>query len=71
MIRVAVVEDISEIRQGLELILNNTDGFTCVATYNNAEDAVLGLPAIHPDVAIMDIHLPGLTGIECIAKIKD
>ena len=71
MIRVAVVEDISEIRQGLELILNNTDGFTCVATYTNAEDAVLGLPALNADVAIMDIHLPGMTGIECIAQIKD
>lgn len=70
MIRVAVVEDISEIRQGLELILNNTDGFTCAATYTNAEEAVLGLPALNADVAVMDIHLPGITGIECIAKVK-
>lgn len=70
MIRVAVVEDISEIRQGLELILNNTDGFTCVGTYTNAEDAVIGLPALNADVAVMDIHLPGMTGIECIAKVK-
>ncbi|MEP7263499.1 MAG: response regulator transcription factor [Bacteroidota bacterium] len=71
MIRVAIVEDISDIRQGLELILNTTDGFTCVSTFSNAEDAVLNLPALNVDVVVMDIHLPGMTGIECITRIKD
>jgi len=71
MIRVAIIEDISDIREGLKLILNNTEGFECVASYTNAEDAVLNLPAINADVALMDIHLPGMTGIECIAQIND
>jgi len=70
-IRIAVVEDDKTVREVLEILLSGTPGFMCVATYGNGEDAVAGLPGVNPDVVLMDINLPGISGIECIARIKD
>jgi DNA-binding NarL/FixJ family response regulator len=64
------VEDISEIREGLRFIINQTVDFQFVSAYNNAEDAHAGLPKDKPDIVIMDIGLPGSTGIDCIRKLK-
>lgn len=70
-IRIAVVEDDKTVREGLLMLLNGSPGFSCVATYGNGEDAVAGLPEVKPDVVLMDIHLPGISGIECILALKD
>ena len=70
-IRIAVVEDDKTVRDGLEILLNGSPGFTCVATYSNGEDALAGLPALLPDVALMDIDLPGTNGIDCILALKE
>jgi DNA-binding NarL/FixJ family response regulator len=70
-IRIAVVEDDKTVREGLQMLLNGSPGFSCVATYGNGEDAVAGLPAVKPDVALMDINLPGISGIECILALKE
>jgi DNA-binding NarL/FixJ family response regulator len=70
-IRIAVVEDDKTVREGLQMLLNGSLGFSCVATYGNGEDAVAGLPAVKPDVALMDINLPGISGIECILALKE
>jgi DNA-binding NarL/FixJ family response regulator len=71
MITVAIVEDIKDIREGLKLLIDSSDGFTCTEVYVNAEDAVKELPNSQPDVVLMDINLPGINGIEAIRQIKD
>ena len=70
-IRIAVVEDDKTVREGLQMLLNGSPGFTCVAAYGNGEDAVAGLPEANPDVVLMDINLPGISGIECILALKE
>ena len=70
-IRIAVVEDDKTVREGLQILLNGSPGFSCVATYGNGEDAVADLPAVLPDVVLMDINLPGISGIECILALKE
>lgn len=69
-ILISIVEDITEIREGLRFIINQTAGFQFVSAYDNAEDAYAGLPGDKPDIVIMDIGLPGSTGVECIRKLK-
>ena len=71
MIIVAIVEDIREIREGLKLLIDGSDGFTCAQTYQTAEDALIALPLDPPDVVLMDIHLPGMNGIEAVRRLKD
>jgi len=70
-IRIAVVEDDITVRAVLEILLNGSPGFTCVAAYGSGEDAVAGLPDVNPDVVLMDINLPGISGIECIIRLKE
>jgi DNA-binding NarL/FixJ family response regulator len=70
-LRIAVVEDDKTVREGLQILLNGSPGFTCAATYSNGEDAVSGLPDLNPDVVLMDINLPGMSGIECILALKE
>lgn len=69
-IAVSIVEDQEDIRRGMQHIFNSTPGISCLSVYENAEDALQGLPDVNPDIVIMDINLPGMSGIECIAKIK-
>lgn len=69
-INVAIVEDIEDIREGLAGFINSAEGFRCVATYGCAEAALAELPDLEPDVVLMDIGLPGMSGIECIRRLK-
>lgn len=70
MIRVAVVEDSAIIRRSLEAIINKAPGMQCVCACDTAEDALRRLPRATPDVVLMDIQLPNLSGIECTAELK-
>jgi len=70
MITVAIVEDIKDIREGLRLILNASSDFLCVGTYADAETAIPAILGIQPDVVLMDIELPGMSGINCVRHIK-
>ncbi len=70
MIQVAIVEDIREIKEGLELLIDSSEGFRCIKTYSNAEEAIADLPQINPDVVLMDINLPGINGIEAVRTLK-
>ncbi len=70
MIDVVIIEDIREIREGLQLLIDSSDGFTCSRTFASAEQAIEQLPLACPDVALMDIHLPGLNGIEAVRQLK-
>jgi len=69
-IRVGIVEDIEEIRNAVAALLIWDKDFELVFTLNKAEDALETIPALQPDIVIMDINLPGITGIECIRRIK-
>jgi len=70
-IRIAIVEDDKTVREGLQILLNGSPGFTCAAAYGTGEDAVAELPEVKPDVVLMDINLPGMNGIECIIALKE
>src|SRR4030042_6899625 len=70
-IRVAIVEDNTEIREGLCTLINGFSGYRCVATYPDAEKALRGLPTQDVDVVLMDINLPGMSGIECVEELKE
>ncbi len=70
MIQIAIVEDIREIKEGLELLIDSSEGFRCIKTYSNAEEAMEDLPQINPDVVLMDINLPGINGIEAVRFLK-
>ncbi|MBS1975221.1 MAG: response regulator transcription factor, partial [Bacteroidetes bacterium] len=70
MIRVVIIEDIKEIREGLHVLIDGSEGFSCQKTFANGELAISELPALAPDVALMDIHLPGINGIEAVRKLK-
>jgi DNA-binding NarL/FixJ family response regulator len=71
MITVCIVEDLEDIRSGLAAIIKMTDGFKVLQTFSNAEDALQQLLILQPDIVIMDIHLPGISGIECIRRIHE
>lgn len=70
MITVCIVEDISEIREGFQTIMNMSEDIKCIGAFHTGEDAISQLPALNPDITIMDINLPGVSGIECIRKLK-
>ena len=70
-ITIAIVEDLDEVRNGLKDFISLSTDFIVVGTFKTGEEAHENLPNITPDIVIMDIHLPGMNGIECIRKIKD
>lgn len=67
--KVAIVEDDFRIRSNLAAMLRTTDDFDCVADYATAEEALEKLPVCRPQVVLMDIHLPGISGIECVRRL--
>ncbi len=69
-IKVGIVEDEHQIRESLLILINGSEGFSCVNGYESAEDAIREMPALYLDVVLMDIHLPGKNGIECITELK-
>jgi DNA-binding NarL/FixJ family response regulator len=68
--RVAIVEDDSGLRGQLEGILGSAPGVCCVGSYCSSEEALAEIVAAKPDVILMDINLPGMSGIECVAKLR-
>lgn len=70
IIHVAIVEDDPEIRQLLKLIIDGTPGFSCHLNFEDAETALAEIPRYRPHLVLMDIHLPGMSGIECVQKLR-
>jgi DNA-binding NarL/FixJ family response regulator len=69
-ITVSIVEDNRETRNALEERVNQAPSLRCLNTYANGELAFRGILADKPDVVLMDINLPGMTGIECVSKLS-
>lgn len=69
-ISVCIVEDVEVICTGLEHILSEDNRFQFSGSFHTAEEAAARLPAIKPDLVIMDINLPGMNGIDCIRKVS-
>jgi DNA-binding NarL/FixJ family response regulator len=65
-----VVEDDASIRSILKTWLEEAEGFTCAGVFPDVESALPQIPLAKPDVAIVDINLPGLSGIECVRQLK-
>ena len=70
-IRVAIVEDRREIRDGLAMIINGTSGFRCTGAYRSMEEALERIAGDLPDVVLNDIGLPGMSGIDGIRILKE
>jgi len=70
MIRVVIVEDQKPIREGLAVLIAGTDGLECAANYGNCEDMLARAESDRADVILMDIGLPGMSGIEGIREVK-
>jgi DNA-binding NarL/FixJ family response regulator len=69
-IRVSIVEDDAPSREILADWLNGAEGFRFVSQFGSAEEGIEHLPQEKPDVVLMDINLPGMTGIECVHQLK-
>jgi DNA-binding NarL/FixJ family response regulator len=71
-INVAIIEDRREIREGLCMLINGTDGFVCTGKFGSMEEGLRRLNAADlPDVVLSDIGLPGMNGIEGIKILKE
>jgi DNA-binding NarL/FixJ family response regulator len=69
--RVSIVEDDPGLRKGLERLLNESREFQCISSYGTGAAALAGLLVDKPDVILMDINLPGISGIECVRQLKE
>ena len=69
-IEVSIIEDNDSYRQGLELILNSTSGYSSTKSFGECETAIEAISELSPDVLLMDIELPGMSGIEGVREIK-
>jgi DNA-binding NarL/FixJ family response regulator len=71
MTSVAIVEDNRGFREKLVNYLNEASGYKCILACDTAEDALRLVPVQCPDVVLMDIHLPKVSGVECTRKLKE
>jgi DNA-binding NarL/FixJ family response regulator len=70
LLRVVIIEDVREVREGLATLIGGTHGFAVVGAYSSMEEALERFDAAAPDVALVDIGLPGMSGIEGIQFLK-
>jgi len=70
-IKVAIVEDNRGTRESLTELLERAPALQCVGAHPNGEEALRQIPVEAPDVVLMDINLPRMNGIECVARLKE
>jgi DNA-binding NarL/FixJ family response regulator len=70
VITVSIVEDERDTREALATRVGQAPGLRCLSTYATAEEALRGIPSEKPNVALVDINLPGMSGIDCVARLK-
>ena len=71
LIKTAIIEDQRDIREGLAMLINGTDGYRCTGSYRSMEEALAQISRELPDVILSDIGLPGMDGIEGIKILKE
>jgi DNA-binding NarL/FixJ family response regulator len=69
--RVALVEDRCEVREQWANLLDGFEGFSCVCACSSGEEALKEIPPLRPAIVLMDIFLPGMSGIECTVRLKE
>jgi DNA-binding NarL/FixJ family response regulator len=69
-ISVSIVEDDSDVRTTLARLIHGSPGYRCVSQHGSGEVALQEIPKVRPDVVLMDINLPGMSGVECVRKLK-
>jgi DNA-binding NarL/FixJ family response regulator len=69
-LKIAIIEDQGTIRESLEMLIGTADGFCCTGTFDSMENALLPIGNDLPDVVLVDIGLPGMSGIEGIRELK-
>lgn len=69
-VKVALVEDKLEVRDSWTRLIDSLPGFSCVQSFVSGENALRVLPSLRPDVVLMDIFLPRMSGIDCTAQLK-
>jgi DNA-binding NarL/FixJ family response regulator len=67
---VSIVEDDEDIRANLAHLVTRAPGFRLISEHSSAEQALAQISMLPPDVVLMDIHLPGMNGIECVRRLK-
>ncbi len=70
-VKVAIIEDLREVREGLAMLINGTSGFECVGRFRSMEEAIANLSRKMPDVVLTDIGLPGMDGIAGIKILHE
>jgi DNA-binding NarL/FixJ family response regulator len=70
-VNIAIVEDNRSFRTKLANYLNAAPGYRCVCACDSAEDAIKLIPRLLPDVVLMDIHLPSMSGMDCTRRLKE
>ncbi len=71
LIKVAIIEDQRQIREGLAMLIGGTDGYSCTGSYGSMEEALEKIRREQPDLVLSDIGLPGMDGIEGIRILKE
>src|SRR5262249_8897393 len=71
IIKVAIIEDRSEIREALTALIHGTEGYRCTSAFHSMEEALEGIGRDLPDVALVDIGLPKMSGIEGIRILHE
>jgi DNA-binding NarL/FixJ family response regulator len=69
-IPVSIVEDDVKFRSTLARLIDSTEGFCCVSQHPDAENALKELPVSKPEVVLMDINMPGMSGVDCVRPLK-
>lgn len=71
LISVAIVEDDADFRSTLAHYLDEAPGYRCVCSCSTSEEALQKIPRLLPDVVLMDIHLPRMSGVDCTRRLKE
>ena len=69
-IEIAIVDGDTDTRFFLQRILEQSGGYRCVGCYTNGEEALRGIPGARPRIVLMDVRMPGISGIECMRRLK-
>lgn len=69
--KIVIVEDNCDVSKGFELLINSSESYRVLAIYDNCEDAIKDIKRLKPDIVLMDIDLPGMSGIEGTSIIKN